>query len=473
MTSGNSSFERCVSHGISWCTILLTCLLGTTVSCNHSSVPATTVCSFVTGQEQRVIDEFSPKRTNSSTKSFSNELDRALHALTVRAYPVPSLQQLAKQAVASICSELSRQNDRDVSSEVAGKWRETVVETRSFKKILEGIGGNTLTPQRREKLVRAGLVGMLKATGLGPEWLVTGQQAKQLKRLIDQRKTGVQPGLVGIRLDHWPRITVLPDSPAADAGLKDGDVVVGVNDTRAEAIGSPHKAGELIRGPAGETVAIDVLRNGSSLSFAVRRVSTAAAMVKARQVGPNCLLVSIPSFEGSGVADKVEALARRIPAHKEAAIILDLRNNPGGQPEQANGVASIFLDGKRLEILRFRDGRQISFVAKPGRLDVKVIVLANRFTGSAAEMLILALRRRHETVIVGERTAGILFGKDYEQLGLGALMFFRSDPVILSPDGEDYSGVGIPPDVPVADRRKPDRDDVLEEALRVLRHREH
>jgi C-terminal processing protease CtpA/Prc len=52
-------------------------------------------------------------------------------------------------------------------------------------------------------------------------------------------------------------------------------------------------------------------------------------------------------------------------------------------------------------------------------------------------------------------------------------MFFRSDPVILSPDGEDYSGIGIPPDVPVADRRKPDRDDVLEEALRVLRHRKH
>jgi C-terminal processing protease CtpA/Prc len=142
-----------------------------------------------------------------------------------------------------------------------------------------------------------------------------------------------------------------------------------------------------------------------------------------------------------------------------------LRDNPGGRLEEANAIANLFLDGRLLEILAFRAGRRIAFRAAAGRLPMRVWVLANRQTGSSAEVLAMALRDNSAAAIVGEPTAGFLFGKDLQPLPDGRALLIRTAPLILSPSGKDYVPGGVTPDIPVPDDRK-GRDNMLERALR-------
>jgi carboxyl-terminal processing protease len=146
------------------------------------------------------------------------------------------------------------------------------------------------------------------------------------------------------------------------------------------------------------------------------------------------------------------------------ALLLDLRDNPGGRLEEANAIANLFLDRRLLEILELREGRRIAFRAAAGSLPVRVLALVNRHTGSSAEVLAMALRDNSIAVIVGEPTAGFLFGRHFEPLKDGRMLVIRTAPRILSPSGKDYGPGGATPDIPVADERK-GQDNILERAL--------
>ena len=122
-------------------------------------------------------------------------------------------------------------------------------------------------------------------------------------------------------------------------------------------------------------------------------------------VAPGVVDIQIPMFEGSSIADRVNELVHKHLADARSGFILDLRDNPGGRAEEANAVADIFLDGKLLQIFQFASGKQIAFKSKPGALNVRLVVLTNRNTASAAEMLAMALHDNHRATVIGEPTA--------------------------------------------------------------------
>lgn len=84
-------------------------------------------------------------------------------------------------------------------------------------------------------------------------------------------------------------------------------------------------------------------------------------------------------------------------------------------------------------------------------------------------MLALALRDNSAATIVGESTAGMLFGKDGAELTGGQTIIFRSEPTLLSPAGHDYSLGGILPDARVRDERSNEHDAILVRALELAR----
>ena len=198
---------------------------------------------------------------------------------------------------------------------------------------------------------------------------------------------------------------------------------------------------------------------------------SAATRIKANVVAPGVVCIQIPLFEGSGIAERVNELIGKHRADATSGFVLDLRNNPGGRTEEANAVAAIFLNEKYLQIFRFRNDRQIAFKSKPGALDVRIVVLTNRDTASAAEMLAMAVHDNHRATVIGQPTAGFLFGKDGERLGDGRMIVFRSEPTVLSPTGHDYSETGLPPDIVIEESRSPSGDEILERAIQLIRNR--
>jgi carboxyl-terminal processing protease len=310
---------------------------------------------------------------------------------------------------------------------------------------------------------------MLGATGSKSAVVLSVSQAKRITEMLEVRTTpSREQGMLGVDVGEWPTVRIVPDTPAARAGLRDGDVVLRVN---GRDIAKTERAADGLKalgGTADATIHMTIRRGNEILAFEVHGAS-AAARVSMRAVGSGVVLIRIPSFEDSGIADRVKSLISTVVPTAASSVILDLRNNPGGRAEEANGVANVFLDEKILQIFEFRDGRRIGFKTTPGAIGVRVLVLTNRDTASAAEMLAIALHDNHRATVIGQPTAGYLFGKDFEKLTDGRIVVFRSEPTVLSPTGKDYSETGLTPDIEVAESKGGDDDKVLTRAIQVVR----
>jgi C-terminal peptidase prc len=416
------------------------------------------------GSEQRVVDSLEASTPDVPVPSGLNVLDTAYAAVVAKACPKPDASRLAAATVAAICEEFRRQTGKEVPAARCRSLSVAAARAGGFEVVLRDL--QTQSPQEldRHRLIEAGLAGMLSGPQ-PPAWLVGKDEAARLKEMLLPRKEPErEQGFMGLDVAHWPTVSVTPGGPAREAGLQNGDVIVRVDGTDANSVRSPAQIMKLLAGPAGSTVALTVRRDHREREFLVRRAGLGARLVHADTLPPGILRISVPRLEGSGIARRVERLLVDFQAANRA-LLLDLRDNPGGRLEEANAIANLFLDGKLLEILELQEGRRIAFRAAAGAMPVRVLVLVNRQTGSSAEVLAMALRDNAAAVIVGEPTAGFLFGKHFEPLEDGRMLVIRTAPVILSPSGKDYAQGGVTPDIAVRDDRN-GHDDILDQALR-------
>lgn len=244
---------------------------------------------------------------------------------------------------------------------------------------------------------------------------------------------------------------VIPSTPAEEAGLARGDVILAV-DGRATA-GRPDEevVGE-IRGPEGEPVVLTIRRAGRA-DFDVRIVrrkfdlpNVTWSMVPGRRVA----LVRIEQF-ASGTVDGLKAALADARAAGATSLVLDMRGNPGGYVSEAVGVASQFLsDGAVYQAVN-RAGTTTPSEVQPGGVwtDLPVVVLVDGDTASAAEIVTGALQDADRAQVVGETTfgTGTVLGsfslEDGSSLRIGMERW-------LTRDGRPIWREGLVPDVTVA-----------------------
>jgi C-terminal peptidase prc len=419
---------------------------------------------YAIGSEQRVVDSLEASTPEVAAPPGLNILDSAYAAVLAKAYPQPDASALAAAAVAAVGEEFRRRTGKELSAARCRSLSEAAARAGRFEGVLCEL--QTESPQEldSDRLIEAGLAGMLSGPQ-PPAWLVGKEEAAQFQEMILARKEPkLEPGVVGLDVGNWPTVNVSPAGPAQDAGLRNGDVMVRVNGRDANSVRSLAEIKNLLSGRAGSTVTLTVRRESREREFLVHRAGLDAMSVRAETLQPGILRLSVPRLEGSGIAQRVERLLAD-PRAASRALLLDLRDNPGGRLEEANAIANLFLDGKLLEILECRAGRRIAFRAAAGSLPLRVSVLVNRHTGSSAEILAMALRDNAAAVIVGEPTAGMLFGKHFEPLKDGRMLVIRIAPRILSPIGKDYGPGGVTPDLRVPDDKK-GHDNILDQALR-------
>ena len=429
-------------------------------------VPATEEASHteavvLTGNELEVVSRYIRSPIKPGASRFANVLDQAMWALLTKAYPQQERTSLVTRTVANVCRQTQRLSGHEVPEETRNKWVRQVLTQGSFEGTLKEAEGLLPNRSSRRDLIDAGLHGMLDSVG----WLLDDAQARELTNISTDREAGTERGLLGIDVSRWPTISPAPGGPAEKAGLQDGDVVLKVGGSTVEKVHSGSEAVALLAGPADQEVPLTIQRGAEILSFRVRRVAAAARLIRDKVVAPGVVYIKIPTFEGTGIAEKAEQILREQMSAGLRAVILDLRNNPGGRPEPANAIADLFLDNAVLVVFEFRSGQRVAVKSHPGALDAPVVILTNRNTGSGAEMLAMALRDNRRATIIGEPTAGALFGKDAQQLDDGRTIVLRCEPRILSPAGKDYSTNGIPPDVTVASAEGTGEDEALHRAI--------
>ena len=249
-----------------------------------------------------------------------------------------------------------------------------------------------------------------------------------------------------------------PGAPAERAGLRTGDQVSHV-DGKPTAGLTATECVSLIRGPSGTAVVLTIQRQGVPAPFdvSVVRAEVKLNYVRWEMLPDRIAHLSLSQF-GEVSRDFVNAL-QDIQQRQPRALILDLRGNPGGYLEVAVDVASQFLDGGVVLYQEDSDGGRQSYSVKRGGLmkDTPLVVLVNKGSASASEIVAGALQDYKRAVLIGETTTGK--GSVQKVHTLSDRSSLRITYAHwLTPNGREIDKKGLEPDIVVPSPPSPPQD---------------
>ncbi len=300
------------------------------------------------------------------------------------------------------------------------------------------------------KLSYGAIKGMVDALGdTDHSRFLTPEMAEQLKRSVRGQFVGI-----GVELqvrDSLPTVAPIENSPAAEAGIKPGDVLLKADGRDLSGL-TLDEVVKIVQGAPGTAITLEVQtpETGVSRELRLQRKKLAAHSVSWSRVPATGIAhIRLSSFAQGVSGDLRQALKAILhdKTHAITGIILDFRNNPGGLLDEAIGTASQFVDGTIVKI-RSSGGEveQIPAEGRPIALDIPIVVLVNRGTASAAEIVAGALQDRARATLIGERTAGT--GTVLKQFPLsdGSVLLLAVCEW-LTPSGRVIWHKGIRPDI--------------------------
>ena len=199
-------------------------------------------------------------------------------------------------------------------------------------------------------------------------------------------------------------------SPAYKAGIRPGDIILEVNDKRCDGLTTTEVA-DLLKGPKGTQVQIKVAREGAEkpLIFNITRGEIPRFSVQnAFFLKPGIAYVDIESFN-ENTSQELEKAIRTLGEQNIKGLILDLRENPGGLLNEGVAVAGRFLKPRQLVVShRGRSSPEKPYVANNGtnKWDYPIVVMVNRYSASAAEIVAGALQDHDRAWVFGDQTFG-------------------------------------------------------------------
>jgi len=328
------------------------------------------------------------------------------------------------------------------------------------------------------EMVYGAIKGMVNAIGDPYTIFLPPKENKVVQENLQGSFEGV--GIqIGFRGSQLAVIAPLPDSPAEKAGVLAGDFIIGIKDEAKEidrgTVGiSLPEAVQAIRGPAGSVVTLTLLRNGSEepITIDIVRANIDIPSLVLDFVGPDEKIAHIKllKFGGETKAEWEKVVRDILKKRSVAGIVLDVRNNPGGYLQGAVDVASEFLrSGSVVVVEEKSNGDKNEFkVERIGRfLEMPVVVLVNKGSASASEILAGALRDVKGIQLVGETSFGKGTIQEPQQIENGAGLHITVARW-LTPSGFWVDEGGLEPDIKLEDNPETTEDEQLQEGIKLL-----
>jgi carboxyl-terminal processing protease len=288
-----------------------------------------------------------------------------------------------------------------------------------FAEALEIVETNALLPVVQPVLFDAAMTGMMSSLDEHSEYLYS-KGFVAFEEDLRQEFAGVGMDVaVAPTTKSLVVLAPMPDSPAMRAGLVPGDRIVRIDGNSAEGL-SRNEAIERIRGPVGTPVVIDVDRSGEELSFSIVRQAIQVKSVMGDwmeggqwrftlEQAPEIGYIRLTQFGDQSVEEFRNAVAA--VNGKVSALIIDLRNNSGGLLSAAVEICDMFLPAEQLIVeTRARGGKSVQSYRSSREvmlpLNVPLVVLINRNSASASEIVAACLQDHQRAVVIGERSWG-------------------------------------------------------------------
>lgn len=255
-------------------------------------------------------------------------------------------------------------------------------------------------------------------------------------------------GIYMVKDTQANRIKVLSpikNSPAEKAGILAGDLILSVNDVQYTA-DDMTTAAEKIKGEAGSTVKLQILRDNKTLDFEIKRENIKVNPVEGKVINNNIGYIEFSSFD-QGTAEDFKNKYQELEKQGIKSLIIDLRNNGGGIVDEALSIADYILD-KDSVILYEVDKNNNEKIEKSENnpiINMPIVVLTNENTASSSEILAGALKDSGKAKIVGEKTYGKGVIQQVITLYDGSGLKITSEKY-LTPNKTEINKIGIEPD---------------------------
>ncbi|WP_027356288.1 S41 family peptidase [Desulfofundulus thermocisternus] len=277
--------------------------------------------------------------------------------------------------------------------------------------------------------------------------------------------------LVGIKEDQLTVMRAYEGTPAYRKGIRQGDVIVRIDGRDARGM-DLDTAVSLMRGPVGTEVKLTITRKGAPQPWDVNlvREEISVPTVEGRMIpGKGIGYISLTQFTEK-TPDELESTITRLKKEGMRAVLLDLRNNPGGELRSAVKVAGYFIPRGPVVYIQYRSGREETYSSEGKNLNLPLVVLINRASASAAEILAGAVKDTGSGILVGEKTFGKGIVQTVYELDNGAALKLTTARY-LTPARHDINKKGIVPDVVVEQEPQAQVDLQLERAIQILESR--
>lgn len=301
----------------------------------------------------------------------------------------------------------------------------------------------------------------------------------ELKKDFDDSISGTFSGVgmeVAIQDDFLTVVAPLKGSPSERAGMLPGDKVITIDGTDTQGM-SVEQAVTIIRGEKGTVVTLEILRGNETALKEVKitRDTIVVPTIETETIG-DVFVIRLYTF-GTSATSEFRSALRQFVSSKKSKLVLDLRGNPGGYLDASVDIASWFLPAGKVVVSEdFGSGEDAKVFRSKGynifKSDLRMVVLINKGSASASEILAGALREHGVAELVGEQS----FGKGSVQELVDITPTTALKVTIarwLTPNGNSISNGGLTPDHVVefdADLFKEKKvDNQLQKALELLK----
>ena len=360
---------------------------------------------------------------------------------------------------------------------VSAEEYESVERYRRLDQVRDILMTQYYQPLDEEALLTGAIRGMTKAVGDVYTFYYTPEELKRENEDDQGRYHGI--GVLIERSDdgYIEIVRVYADSPAELVGLKVGDLIYSVDGQLVGGLrGQNYEDGvKKIRGEENTTVRLGVIRDKETFEVDVMRADVNVSYASYQLLDEDIGYVSISQFTGDA-ADRFDEALGFFKGHNVRGMVIDLRSNPGGLLTEVNRIADRILPKGIIVYIQDRDGVRTDYYSDESMYDIPVVVLVNRMSASASEILAASVQALDRGKVVGVTTYGkgvVQTLKTFEEDGAG--MQYTSSSY-YDAKGRSINGVGVVPDVEVAleaDRvpldPDPEGDNQLAAALEVLK----
>ena len=339
-----------------------------------------------------------------------------------------------------------------------------VVHDRYYRKIPSSV------------LADSAIAGMVKSLGDQFSHYFNPKEYKEFLEQQDSRFSGIGTAVTGDPRGLRVR-DVYNGSPAKDAGMKAGDLVTEVNGKSLKGL-SEEQAVTRLRGEPGTDVTIVTDRDGKTKKLTITRATVNLPSVASRtvKVGDKKIgVIRLAQFT-NGAHAEVEAAVQKEIKNGADGIVFDLRGNPGGLVNEAQLVTSVFVENGVVVTTRGRNSPKMVLKATGDATAPKIpmVVLVDKNSASAAEIVAGALQDHKRAKLIGDRTFGKGVFQEVLTLPNGGALDITAGQY-FTPSGRNLGGSGVKtgdglqPDIKVKDRAKTKGDEQLNRALDELK----